>query len=151
MKLTPELTEKFCVLVRQGVTQECAAWSCGVDDATIWKWKRRGQIEESGKYRDFWQAYQKAEGDCEVLALSVINKAAKDGDWRAMAWRLERLRPDKYGQKINITYEERQKLAVDLIVRLRARLDEDTFGRVEAALVDAYDQLNAGDDSDGED
>ncbi len=137
MKLTAELTEKFCAMIRQGITQERAAWSCGVDDATIWKWKHRGQVELSGKYRDFWEAYRKAEGDCEVLALSLINKAARDGDWRAMAWRLERMNPDRYGQKIRVTIEERKRMASDLLSRLRARLDGPTFERVSEALLEA--------------
>lgn len=137
VKLNAALTERFCQLIRQGVTQERAAWTCGVDDATVWKWKHRGQVEESGKYRDFWEAYRKALGESEVLALNVINKAATEGDWRAVAWRLERMNPDRFGQKIKVTNDERDKLAADLLSRIRARLDEGTFERVEAALMDA--------------
>jgi len=138
--LTPGLVEKFCALICEGVTQECASWSCGVNDATVWKWRARGQTEEKGIYRDFWEAYRKAEGDCEVLALSVINRAARDGDWRAMAWRLERMRPERYGQKIGITYEERQKLATDLLSRIRQGIDETTYERVAQILMENCDE-----------
>ena len=137
VKLNAALTERFCQLIRQGVTQERAAWTCGVDDATVWKWKHRGQVEEAGKYRDFWEAYRKALGESEVLALNVINKAATEGDWRAVAWRLERMNPDRFGQKIKVTNDERDKLAADLLSRIRARIDAETFERVEAAIMDA--------------
>jgi len=50
---------------------------------------------------------EQARGDWEARQLAIIERAAKDGNWTAAAWSLERRRPDVYGrrQRVEATVE----------------------------------------------
>ena len=58
-------------------------------------------MQGSGEYRELWDAFEQAQAECVLINLDTIIKAVKtDGDWRAAAWLLPRLRPEEYGDKI---------------------------------------------------
>ena len=122
--LTPANVEVFCAVIRDGGTIDSACAAVPMSKHTYRDWYRRGKRSKTGRYRDFWQAYQDALAGWEAAKLDLIERAAAqpqpvsrrmtrtepDGstvveqvsvrppDWRAAAWLLEHRFPDRYGR-----------------------------------------------------
>ena len=98
-KLTPELQEKVCDVIRKGNYIEVACGYVGINAATYYNWMKKGRAEKSGKFLDFLNAVKKAEESAEVMYLDEIRKASSTS-WQAAAWYLERKYPDRWGRKL---------------------------------------------------
>ena len=68
-------------------------------------WLSRGETEKTGIYFEFAQSVKKASSVAKIAMLSVITNAARDGNWQAAAWYLERTDPDNYGRRDRIKQE----------------------------------------------
>lgn len=101
VKLTPELQNEICKVIRAGNYIETAAAFAGVSKQTLYNWMRKGRQAKSGKYREFLDAVKKALAESEVRDVMIIAKAAEE-NWQAAAWRLERKFPDRWGRKDRI-------------------------------------------------
>lgn len=97
-KLTDDLRENIALLVGQGNYIETAAAYCGISKVTLYTWMRLGHKEDEGPHRDFLNAVTKAEATGEMQALRTIS-AAGEKAWQALAWRLERKFPDRWGRR----------------------------------------------------
>ncbi len=98
-KLTPFVQQKIVQAIQTGATYEVAAQYGGITRATLWLWLRKGQEQNKGIYRTFFDAFKSAEARSCVGALAIIHKQAKDGNWQAAAWLLER----RFGYERNNT------------------------------------------------
>ena len=90
-KLTPEVGERFCEAIRLGMTYKLACGYAGISEPTFYRWMQ--EADRSGgrkEQREFRDALKSAEAKGAAHNLAVINRAAKDGDWKAAAWILER-------------------------------------------------------------
>jgi transposase-like protein len=96
-KLTPELQEKICKLIRGGNYLHHAAAACGINQSTLHDWINKG---EDGKkpYDEFAKAVAEARGASVAALVLTIKKAAPD-DWRAASWMLERGHVGDFGAK----------------------------------------------------
>lgn len=97
-KLTPELQKKIVTVIRLGHYIETAAAYAGISKQTIYNWMRKGAREESGIYRDFHDQVTMALAESEIRDLGYIEKAAKKGSWQAVAWKLSRRFPTRWGK-----------------------------------------------------
>lgn len=88
IKLTPEVHERICALVRAGNFRETASAAAGIDARTLRNWLRRG-AEGEEPFATFSTDLDEAETVAEARNVAIIGAAAKD-DWRAAAWWLER-------------------------------------------------------------
>lgn len=127
-KFTPEVTSKILTAIRAGNYVETAAAWAGVNKQTIYDWLRQGAAQEDGPFREFSDAVGEALAHAEVADLSQIGEAAKRGDWRASAWRLERRNPSRWGRQ-----ETPQSVTIET--------DKDK-GTTKVTLGDLYKQLN---------
>ena len=103
-KLTPEVQEKICNYVRQGLTYEIAARAAGISESTFYRWRERGEKARRGKYREFWEALKKAEAEAEQVLVQRILDASND-TWQAAAWILERRHPERWARKDRVKHE----------------------------------------------
>lgn len=103
-KLTPEVQEKICEYVRQGLTYEIAARAAGISESTFYRWRERGEKARGGKFREFWEALKRAEAEAEQRLVERILSASSD-TWQAAAWILERRYPDRWGRKDRVKHE----------------------------------------------
>ena len=96
-KLTPELQDKICALIRGGNYMHHAAAACGLNQSTLHSWIAKG---EDGKkpYDKFAEAVAEARGASVAALVLTIKKAATD-DWRAASWMLERGHVGDFGAK----------------------------------------------------
>ena len=76
--------------IRIGLTQEQAAAYIGVGERTFYRWMRRGLREPDTIYGQFRQAVKRGEAQSVAYEMANIRRAARDGDWKASAWLLER-------------------------------------------------------------
>ena len=67
---------------------------------TLTRWMEQGQKGDDSAYDDFYCAIRKARSDMIIGALLKIEQAANKGDWKASAWKLERMYPKLYARKI---------------------------------------------------
>jgi transposase-like protein len=110
-KLTPELSERICALVRAGVPLVDAAELHDVDTSTIYRWRKRGReelrrVESSASARrkvrrkekifvEFCTAYARARATANVTDMNVITAAAGDDPyWAERRYRLRN--PDRF-------------------------------------------------------
>ena len=132
-KLNDEVQRRIVDLVRVGNFLETAAEAAGVERRTVTRWLTRGSEEESGPFREFREAVEKAQAESESRDVALIAKAAKD-DWQAAAWRLERKFPAKYAVRVRQVIEEELQRILD---RLERGLDGPTYQRVLELVVSA--------------
>jgi transposase len=97
-KLTMELQNKLCELLKWGNYIETACAYCQVSKTTLYEWMKLGNREEEGIHRDFLNAVHSAMAEAEMRDVQNIFNAAKT-DWKASAWRLERKFPKKWGRQ----------------------------------------------------
>lgn len=98
-KLTPQLQQIIIDNLATGAYIETAACLAGIARTTFYEWIKKGNKEKSGKYYDFVNAVNAAVAKSEMRDLGFIDNAAKDGQWQAAAWKLERRHPDKWGKR----------------------------------------------------
>jgi hypothetical protein len=112
--------------MRTLATRDACARAAGMRDVSkLYRWLARGKRARSGEYREFYELTVRAEAEGEVAAMALITKAGQprtvtkvtvgpkgttttteqvEGDWKANAWRLERLKPKKYGERRRVTH-----------------------------------------------
>ncbi|HEV2773893.1 MAG TPA: hypothetical protein VGV57_13895 [Thermoleophilaceae bacterium] len=102
-KLTSEVSERIVRAIRAGNYPEVAAGHAGIHAATYYRWMERGALEgeagEDDPYRQFRSEVERAIADSEAAEVGLVIKAARDGDWRAAAWLLERRFSDRWGRR----------------------------------------------------
>jgi len=89
-KITVDHVREVSQAIRIGLTQEQAAAYIGVGESTFYRWMRRGVREPDTIYGQFRQAVKRGEAQSVAFEMANIRRAARDGDWKASAWLLER-------------------------------------------------------------
>ena len=96
-KLTKELTEKICELIRSGNYVKVAAQACGICEGTYYNWVKQGEKAKSGKYFEFLKLTTRAKAEFETTAVKEIG-------YKYKSWLLERRHPDRWGNKQKIEH-----------------------------------------------
>ncbi len=131
-KLSPDLTDRICKMIRVGVPSEAAARASGVILEQFAEWMARGLGEHPEKkttprYRAFARAIEQAEAEAVAFHAATLTKAARDGAWRASAWWLSRRGGQRWASTSTVTIqsseEERQLLAQIRALRAKPYTD----------------------------
>jgi len=104
VKKSPKLLDEILQTIREGQPITRAARLCGVNPDSVHRWRQEDP--------DFNEALEEAL-EFQVAVLTRKVDQASDTDWKAAAWRLERLRPDEFGSKreVNVTATQSNGLA----------------------------------------
>jgi hypothetical protein len=104
VKKSPKLLDEILQTIREGQPITRAARLCGVNPDSVHRWRQEDP--------DFNEAVEEAL-EFQVAVLTRKVDQASDTDWKAAAWRLERLRPDEFGSKreVNVTATQSNGLA----------------------------------------
>ena len=102
-----DLTETICKRIydalRIGATYEIAALYAGVSYDTLLRWRKKGESGEESAvdvvFCELCDTIKKAQADLAMSCLLKIERASDD-DWKAAAWKLERLFPEYYARRI---------------------------------------------------
>ncbi len=95
-KLTHAVQERVVQALCLGNYRQIAAAYAGIDERTLRRWLQQGTNEPDGPYRDFRDAVHSAEAKSQVMSMGCVGQAARNGDWRAAAWMLERRVPERF-------------------------------------------------------
>lgn len=90
-KYTPETIDKLITAIKLGAPYTHACNYAGISFETFSQWTK--------KYPELTEQLKEAEGAAVVQWLAKIEKAAQDGNWQAMAWKLERRYPEAFGRR----------------------------------------------------
>ncbi len=115
-KLTPELQEKICRVIKLGNYASVAAEYAGIGTTTFYRWLQVGEKEEAGPYRDFRDAIKAAESEAEIRAVATIQQHM-GRSWQAAMTFLERKFPHRWGRRLDVTTAGRPVTKVQLVVR----------------------------------
>ena len=103
-QLVPEVRAKLCDAMRIGCYQYEAAQFAGISENTLLAWLRTGRADaaegrEGTLHAEFVAEFEAAESQAVVRALTVVQRAAAAGDWRAaMGW-LSRRHSDRWADR----------------------------------------------------
>jgi hypothetical protein len=95
--------KRLITAISKGATYVLACNYAGISYNTFISWMKKGERqldndEEGDDYLDFYCSVKKAEGVAVQGWLILIEEAAKNGNWQAAAWKLERRYPNEYGR-----------------------------------------------------
>lgn len=117
--LTPELTTEIRDYIRGGMTQREAAQRAGIHEGTFRRWIAVGRNyaehhqthntpppnagPNDHHYATFFATIMQARAEAEGLFIGVIREAARNAEWKAAAWWLERSIPERWGKRDHMT------------------------------------------------
>ena len=103
-KLTPEVQKTITDAIAIGATYQAAAEYAGIAYETFNEWMK----DKRPKFVKFSEAVREANAKARVTLLARIQTSAKDGDWRAAAWILERRFSEDFkpSAKVDVTWKE---------------------------------------------
>ncbi|MDP2217807.1 MAG: hypothetical protein Q8J68_11045 [Methanolobus sp.] len=100
-----EVSEPLIKLLKSGVPVIHACDAVGITSVTYYDWMKRGELETTGQYHDFYLLVKQARAEAIARNVAIIQKAATH-TWQAAAWWLERTCPAEFGRReveINMT------------------------------------------------
>lgn len=103
--------EKLEHAIRLGATYDLAAMYAGISKRTFQRWRQHASTAKDGTpLAQLRERLTMAEGAAAVGWLEHIEQAARDGNFAAAAWKLERRYPDMYGRRVqaDVTVQMRQ-------------------------------------------
>jgi hypothetical protein len=145
-KLTDELQAALVQTFNGGSTIKDACAYVGISETAYYDWMARGRAAKSGRYAEFAEAIKKARSVARVEAVALVRKAAKEGNWQAAAWILERSDPESWARR---TYSKIEGLEELLAIAGRKGIDaSELFNSMIAEL--ALDDSSAEDSTQGQ-
>jgi hypothetical protein len=96
-KLTDELEEEICKLIRGQMTlTDACAW-VGINRTCVWEWRTKGQAHPESRYGQFERAIEKA---YMVAKAYLIRGVAQHPDVRGKLFILKNRYPDEFRDRI---------------------------------------------------
>lgn len=123
--LTPDVRARICDAMRIGAYQVEAARFAGISESALLSWLRSGRDDiDAGRataHASFVADFEAAEAEAVIRALTVVQRAWKDGDWRAaMGW-LSRRHPHHWGERgqVDVTVTRVDPADIELAALIR--------------------------------
>lgn len=96
VRFNEEIVEQLCNAREHGLNITDCANLCNISRQTLHDWLDKGKKAKSGKYKKFYERFQKANTKFKFYHL---DKITKNDSWQASAWILERTFPEEFGKK----------------------------------------------------
>ncbi len=103
--LTPELQKQLFDLRAAGNHVKTCCQAIGLSEDAYYKWIDQGKTDRTEKkdtrYSEFVESQARAHGlhKASLLQMIATKGQGEKGDWRALAWILERTNPDEFAPK----------------------------------------------------
>ena len=131
LELQPDVRTKILSVLSVGASRQTAYQLANLSPQTFHNWMRRGQEGEE-PFKSFAEAVTAAELNVKTDYLSIIQHAARSGDWKAASWFLERRFPKDYGHLVKVEADVTVRPALDL-----SKLDDDELSQLRALAAKA--------------
>ncbi|MCA1811742.1 MAG: hypothetical protein LC623_06995 [Halobacteriales archaeon] len=137
-KLTKGTADAIVAALGQVPFVEVAAATAGVTSRTVRNWLRQGQADEEADKRtlaaSFFRRVVQARAAVERdLALVIFRQATQGGDWKAGAWVLSRIAPDRWTEPQRLLYSDGKRHEAT-----GAESEEDPQARLMRSLREAF-------------
>jgi len=123
LKFSEEIVERLCTAHENGLPQKACAQLCGIDRRTLYRWLKKGEEAKSGRYREFYLKWQKANAKFQLYHLKKINDSQS---WMASQYLLQVTDPDSYVVAEKQQIEANVEADVDAQT-IQADLTDDKF------------------------
>lgn len=137
-KLTQEVQNKICGLLRLGNYFSTACRAAGIKASTGYNWLTWGEDSQS-KYHAFYEAVDQADAEGEALLLATVRSHGVN--WQAAMTMLERKYKDKWGRVDQVVTDNKNtitsKAEVKGEINVIERADADRVKSVLLILADA--------------
>ncbi len=109
-KLSEELIEEVCQIVREGNYVQTAIKALGIKQSTFYYWLKKGREGKNKLCKKLVEKLDEAMAEAERACVLVLRAAAiSERDWKAaLAW-LERRFPERWGRKEPRTASDGEK------------------------------------------
>lgn len=114
VKKSAQLLDEILRTIREGQPITRAARLCGVNPDSVHRWRQEDP--------DFNEAVEEAL-EFQIAVLTRKVDQASDTDWKAAAWRLERLRPDEFGAKREVSVTTQSNGIAEVIAMIEQTND----------------------------
>ena len=94
--LTPEVHDRLVQATKAGAPDWVAAQSAGISLTTYYELRKRGRTEESGPYRELFEAVERAKADAYLHAMVTWRRAMRE-NWRASVAYVDRVDRGRFG------------------------------------------------------
>lgn len=94
-KLSKQIIEDICKLVRAGVPVKTAALATGISESSYYAWKASAESGRAGNYALFLRSILKAHASAQARLVVKISTAAET-DWKAGRYLLQVIDPKTY-------------------------------------------------------
>ena len=121
-KKTPERMQAVIVNIRDGQPITRAARLAGLNPATVHRWREEDE--------EFKEAVEDAL-EFQIAVLTAKVDRASDTDWKAAAWRLERLRPDEFGAKKELQVTATQSNGIAEVIAMIEQTNDSVKPEVD--------------------
>lgn len=135
-KFGEEICNELCQLHSEGLPQKSCADMLGIARKTLYNWLQKGQNAKSGKYRQFYINWRKAEALYEQEHLNQIRGSTS---WLAHQYLLQVKDPETY------VVAEKQQIEAETKTTLEANVDmndprirEDDLKMLKALIDDKH-------------
>jgi len=118
-KLTPALQKKIGSNIVLGMPLKYAAEVSGISEKAFYNWMNEGEKAKSGKFYDFYNYITECKAKAIQTHLQLITKSAREGNWQASAWMLERRHSKYFGRQ--------DKLELDANLNHSGKIDINTL------------------------
>lgn len=114
-KLTPEVQERICKVIRAGNYAYIAAEYAGISETTFYRWMEQGEEQKTGRHREFREAVKAAEREAEIRAVATVQQHMGKS-WQAAMTYLERKFPQRWGRRVDVTSAGRDLTKVEMVI-----------------------------------
>lgn len=121
-KKSPERMQAVIDNIRDGQPITRAARLAGLNPATVHRWREEDE--------EFGEAVEDAL-EFQIAVLTAKVDRASDTDWKAAAWRLERLRPDEFGAKKELQVTATQNNGIAEVIAMIEQTNDSVKPEVD--------------------
>jgi len=119
---TPTTTAAVCEALKLGLSIRAACDNAGISQASYHEWRSRA--DEGAPFSDFAEETTRARKAGRMSLVKTVRQAAQS-DWRAATWMLERMDPDNFSRRTEVTGKEGGPVQVIVSTGLLADLPDD--------------------------
>ena len=92
-KFNEQICTELCELHSEGLPQTDCADIVGIDRKTLYNWVKKGEKAKSGRYREFYINWMKADAKCKRFHINEINNSKH---WQAHQYMLQVMDSERY-------------------------------------------------------
>jgi hypothetical protein len=135
--LTKTLQAKIAKHLRAGNSVKDTCDFVGIGETAFYEWIKRGDRGDT-RFVSFAKVTRRARADGRGKCVNTIKTAAREGDWKAAAWFLERSDPVNWGRQDFLKYAD---IVRELLDGMASRTP-DGSPRSRTAARDAWESID---------